>query len=230
MTAVPTMRCVPIRARYDSYACWYDERLLSFVERARPLLTAWLGPGPGRCLELGCGGGVHLPPLTAAGWFVVGLDLSADQLGIARRRRQIKGLVRGDIACLPFADGSFDAAFAAFIQTDVDDWSGTAAEAARVVRRGGRLVCIGIHPCFVGPFSRYTGVAPPQLFPGYRRTERTHIGPGLGDGIARRVGVRHVPLAALFNALLESGLQVERVEEPGPEDYPRILAIKALRQ
>src|ERR1700730_13002637 len=192
------MRYVQTSARYDSYTCWYDERLTSFVERARPLLTAWLGPGPGRCLELGCGGGIHLRPLADAGWSVVGLDISAGQLAVAQRRRRIKCLVRGDGAILPSAADSFDAAFAAFIQTDVDDWSATAAEAARVVRRGGRVVCIGIHPCFVGPFSRYTGLAVPQLFPGYRRTERTHIGPGLGDGIARRVGVGHVPLAALF--------------------------------
>jgi SAM-dependent methyltransferase len=155
------MRCVPIRARYDSYACWYDERLLSFVERARPLLTAWLGPGPGRCLELGCGGGVHLPPLTAAGWFVVGLDLSADQLGIARRRRQIKGLVRGDIACLPFADGSFDAAFAAFIQTDVDDWSGTAAEAAQLCGAAAAS-CASVSTPALSGRSRVTGESRPH--------------------------------------------------------------------
>jgi len=201
-----------------------------FAERASPLIAAWLGPGPGRCLELGCGGGVHLSQLAEAGWFVVGLDISANQLAVARRRRRIKCLVQGYVASLPFADGSFEAAFAAFIQTDVDDWSGTAAEAARVVRPGGAIVFVGTHPCFVGPFSRYPGVAPPQLFPGYRRTERTHTGPGLGNGLRRRVGVRHVPLAALINALLESGLEVKRVEEPGPEDYPRILALKAVRR
>jgi SAM-dependent methyltransferase len=221
---------MPTRARYDSYAGWYDEHLPSFARRATPLITAWLGPGPGRCLELGCGGGLHLTPLAEAGWFVVGLDISASQLAVAKRRRRITCLVRGDVASLPFADRSFDAAFAAFIQTDVDDWSGTAAEAARVVRPGGRVVCVGTHPCFVGPFSRSPAGVPPQLFPGYRRTERTHTGPGLGNGLRRRVGVRHVPLAALINALLESGLQVERVDEPGPEDYPRILAIKAARR
>jgi hypothetical protein len=71
---------------------------------------------------------------------------------------------------------------------------------------------------------------PPRLYPGYRQTERTHVGPGLGEGLRRRVGVRHVPLAAFLNALLEPGLQLERVEEPGPEDYPRILAVAAVRR
>ena len=56
---------------------------------------------------------------------------------------------------------------------------------------------------------------------------RTHVGPGLGDGLRRRVGVRHVPLATLLNALLRAGLRLDHVDEPGPEDYPRLLALSA---
>jgi hypothetical protein len=52
----------------------------------------------------------------------------------------------------------------------------------------------------------------------------------MGQGLRRRVGVRHVPLAALLNAVLHAGFQIEQVEEPGPEDYPRILAIAMVRR
>ena len=226
---MPTIGDVRTTARYDSYDRWYDERLTPFAQRATPLIRAWLGPGPGRCLELGCGGGLHLPAVAEAGWFVVGVDISADQLTIARQQRQVGRLVQADVGAAPFADGSFNAVYAAFIHTDVDDWSAAAAQAGCLVRPGGRVLYVGTHPCFVGPFSRYPGQAPPHLFPGYRRMQRTYVGPGLGDGLRRRVGVRHVPLATLLNALLRAGLRLEHVDEPGPEDYPRLLALSARR-
>ena|SRR5438105_1463649 len=220
---------VRTEARYDSYARWYDERLTPFAQRATALIRDWLGPGPGRCLELACGGGLHLPTVVEAGWLAAGLDISADQLAVARERRQIGRLVQADAAAAPFAAGSFDAVYAAFIHTDVDDWSATVAEARRVVRPGGRVLYVGTHPCFVSPFSRNPGKEPPQLFPGYRQTNRTYVGPGFGAGLRRRVGVRHIPLASLINDFLQAGLQLERIDEPGPEDYPRILTIRATR-
>jgi SAM-dependent methyltransferase len=224
-----TIRCVPSRARYDSYARWYDRRLTAFAQRATPHIEAWLGPGPGRCIELGCGGGVHLPAVAAAGWFVVGVDVSADQLTVANERQPLTTLVQADVGAMPFADASVDAVYGAFIHTDVDDWSVVARETGRLVRPGGRFLYVGTHPCFVGPFSRYPGEAPPKLFPGYRLTGRTYEGPGLGDGLRRRVGVHHVPLTVLLNGLLSAGLRLERIEEPGPEDYPRILVVTATR-
>jgi SAM-dependent methyltransferase len=47
-----------------------------------------LGPGNGMCLDLGCGTGLCFDALAATGRTVVGLDRSADQLRIARRRSQ----------------------------------------------------------------------------------------------------------------------------------------------
>ena len=218
------------RARYDGFAAWYDERLGPFARRGTAVLLELLGRGPGRCLELGCGGGVHLAAVAEAGWSVVGLDVSRDQLGIARSRTPRPArLLLANAAAAPFPDGAFDAVVAMFVHTDVDDWPGVAAEAGRVLRPGGRFVYVGTHPCFVGPFSRYPGTEPPVLHPGYRHTERTDDGPGLGDGLRRRVGVRHVPLAAFLNSLLDAGLRLDRVLEPGPEDYPRMIAVRASR-
>src|SRR5215469_3665941 len=117
-------------ARYDGHADWYDERTSPFTAAASALLLDLLGPGPGRCLDVGCGGGVHLQALAAHGWTVVGADLSADQLGVARRRAPGIGLVRADAAWLPLGDGAVDAVVLAFVHTDLDDLSGALAEAA----------------------------------------------------------------------------------------------------
>jgi SAM-dependent methyltransferase len=213
-------------ARYDGFADWYDDRLTSFTTRATRLLVQMVGGGTGRCLEIGCGGGIHLPDLAAAGWSVFGLDLSRDQLRVARRRLGQNGrLILANGATLPFSDHAFDAVAAAFIHTDVDDWPAVVVEAARVLRPGGRLVYVGTHPCFVGPFSRYPNDALPMLHEGYRRTDLVMEGPGIGDGVWRRVGGRHLPLAMLLTAFLQAGLALERIEEPGPEDFPRVLAL-----
>ena len=68
-----------------------------------------------------------------------------------------------------------------------------------------------------------------RLHAGYRRTARTYTGPGLGDGLRRRVGVQHVPLDAFVNAFFQAGLRINHVEEPGPEEYPRVIALAAVR-
>jgi len=217
-------------ARYDGLAEWYDEHLTDFITRGTAPLVELLGSGPGDCLEIGCGGGVHLPAIAAAGWSVVGLDISRDQLRVAQGRAGVPSrLVLADAARVPFASQAFHAVVTAFIHTDVDDWLAVVSEAARVLRPAGRLVYVGTHPCFVGPFSQYPGAESPVLHPGYRESEWRTEGPGIGDGLRSRVGVRHVPLAMLLNAFLEAGLRLERVEEPGPEDYPKLLAIVGRR-
>jgi hypothetical protein len=94
---------------------------------------------------------------------------------------------------------------------------------------GGRLAYVGTHPCFVGPFARNPRDQPPQLHPGYRSTAWTTEGPGIGDGIRSRVGVRHVPLAELLNAFLDAGLRLVRVVEADDEDFPTRMGILAER-
>ncbi len=73
-------------ARYDGYADWYDANFGPYIEAAGRDLLALLGSGPGRCLDLGCGTGVNLRRLSDAGWSVIGVDLSSDQLRRARAR------------------------------------------------------------------------------------------------------------------------------------------------
>ena len=216
-------------ARYDGFADWYDEThgaASQWMELVRESVRELLGAGSGRLLDLGCGGGAHIPLLQELGWTVAGVDVSADQLRIARGRLPGVELDQADAADLPFADASFDAVVALVVHTDLDDYRGAVAEAARVLRLGGAYVHAGLHPCFFGHFSE-----PHEegrlLRTGYRQTGLSYRGWDPA-GVRARVGARHVPLDDLLNAVLEAGLTLERLAE-SPGDPPGVLAFRARR-
>jgi len=96
-----------------------------------------------RVLDVACGtGGVALRA-ARAGADVVGLDISADQLGKARRAAESEGLEiqfdEGDCEALPYWDGAFVAVASAFGAIFAPDQQRAASELARVSRRAGRL-------------------------------------------------------------------------------------------
>ncbi|MEV0387795.1 class I SAM-dependent methyltransferase [Nonomuraea sp. NPDC050643] len=224
------METVP-EPRYDGHADWYDEVNAPWAEGHHATLLDLLGPGTGLCLDLGCGTGQNFPALRATGRTVVGLDYSADQLRLARTRRDGgEGLVRGDGAALPFADATFASVVTLWISTDVDDFTAVIREAARVLRPGGTLLFYGAHPCFTGPHVEDRPDRARVVHPTYRTSGWHQEAPWWREnGIRRRLGMRHVPLAELLGAFLEAGLVIARVLEPSAEPVPRALAVSARR-
>ena len=215
-------------ARYDGIAEWYDrEHADSELGRAaRAIVLRLLGEGPGRLLDLGCGGGAHAAAFAGRGWSVTGVDESEAQLRLARARGV--DAVRADAAALPFEAGSFDAGVSMFTHTDVDGFGAALGELARVLKPRAPFVYLGVHPCFVGPHSLFVaGRGVPTLHPGYRESGRYAEAPGVTpDGIRARVGAVHLPLAPFVQAFLDAGFGLERLEEPGSRPYPWILATR----
>jgi SAM-dependent methyltransferase len=217
-------------ARYDSIAEWYDAEFATseLGQSSRKIVVGLLGQGPGRLLDVGCGGGAHSAGFAELGWNVTGVDISPAQLELARARAV--EVVEADATALPFADGSFDAAVSMFTHTDADDFAGLLDEVVRVLRPGRLFVYLGVHPCFVGPHAFVHGRDVPELHPGYRDTSFRTEAPGIwSEGVRAKAGARHLPLGLFLQRFLDAGLALERVEEPEGREYPHVLALQARR-
>jgi demethylmenaquinone methyltransferase/2-methoxy-6-polyprenyl-1,4-benzoquinol methylase len=132
---------------FDGVARRYDltNTVLSFAQdrrwRRRTRQVLQLAPGD-RVLDLAAGTGVSTVELIRGGADAVACDFSLGMLraGRSARARRHVPFVAGDATCLPFADGSFDAATISFGLRNVSDPARGLREMARVVRPGGRLV------------------------------------------------------------------------------------------
>jgi SAM-dependent methyltransferase len=218
-------------ARYDAHAHWYERSVSEpgrneLSQRSGVALVELVGTGPGWCLDVGCGTGVHASALRAAGWRVFGLDISVGQLRFARERLPV---AVADAARLPLPTGTLGAVVASHIHTDVESFDAVVSEAARVLRAGGRFAYVGVHPCFVGPFAERAGNGTTVLHSGYEHDDLVFSGPGIGNGIRSKVGVRHRTLQATLSAVLNAGLELSTVREyqPAGRPLPDLLGILA---
>ena len=219
------------RARYDGLSEWYDRTFATneLARAPRDAALRLLGEGSGRLLDVGCGTGAHTAAFAERGWKVVGIDISADQLRMARERGV--EVLQADAAALPFEDASFDAAISMWTHTDVDDFSPLLDEVVRVLRPDGPFVYVGAHPCFVGPHSRFVeaeGI--PDLHPGYWDEGRYTEAPGISPtGLRAKVGGVHIPLGRFVQSFLDAGLALERFEELERREYPYTIALRCRR-
>ena len=215
------------RARYDGLAAWYDTVARPSVDFSRQDLVGLLGGGAGLCLDLGCGTGLYGDILTGTGRAVVGVDVSQDQLKVAKAREVVAA---ADASQLPFRAGSFDDVACIWVHGDLDDLPAVLAEVARVLRPGGRLLMFGVHPCFNGPCVEGRDDGGRIVHPTYRQSGWHRDAPWWSDnGIRQAVGVRHRTLAELLNDVLSSPLRLLRVEEPRDDPVPAVLALVAER-
>ncbi len=144
-----------VGAMFDRISGVYDPMNLvisAFQEprwRKRAVAFAALKRG-GRAIDVATGTGKVAADLlrsAAPGGKVLGVDISPGMIGIARDRHDgHPGLtfVVGDAMALPAEDSSFDAATIAFGMRNLPDYSRGFAEMARVVRPGGKVVCLEI--------------------------------------------------------------------------------------
>ena len=217
-------------ARYDGHADWYDgwsqSAAAPFMAAAQEVLEELAPDGAGLAVDVGCGPGRRAVVPIRRGFRVVGLDISADQLRLARSRLPV---VRADARAVPLASGCARWVFSLLTHTDLDGFDRLVAECVRLLAPGGSFVYVGVHPCFVNPYAEPLpdGV---RLHPGYRRTGWQPPTPfRSAAGVGHRVGVHHLPLDELLNALVHPDAPVDRVRERGRGAVPELLAVRLRR-
>jgi SAM-dependent methyltransferase len=219
-------------ARYDGYSQWYERTFSTYSYKAeREFLRNSLGSGQEQiCLDVACGTGIHDQLLADAGYRVLGIDISSDQLRLARSR--VAAAVQADACFLPVADEVVAVVVGMFFHTDVEDFAAVIRDVARCLRAGGRFIYVGPHPCFIGPFvDRTTECHESALkfVKGYGANGWTRRGSGGVLGLWSRVGGHHKTLAGFINAIAGSGLRIESVAEfaGGGTVLPRNVAVVA---
>jgi SAM-dependent methyltransferase len=158
-----------------------------------------------RVLLAGCGRGDHVGAFLDAGASVVGVDASGAALEAARERT-------GDGATFHRADlraglpavrtDAVDLVVSHLVASHLPDLGPFLADAARVLRPGGRVVCATIHPAY---FRTKHGVE--------AYATRSALTVSWPDA---EVTAHYRPTAEILTAFPEAGLSIVRVAEPTP--------------
>jgi phosphatidylethanolamine/phosphatidyl-N-methylethanolamine N-methyltransferase len=146
-----------IRDAYRRWSSFYDVVFGGVSSAGRKRAADLVNRLPGRkVLEVGVGTGLALPRYTSDKR-IVGIDLSAEMLALARRRvgelglRNVEGLQEMDAEATEFADGQFDIAVAMFVASVVPNPRRLLAELRRVVRPGGNILFVNHFAAEGGP-------------------------------------------------------------------------------
>jgi SAM-dependent methyltransferase len=137
--------------------CYYDDPLLEAAKRFAlseefRAVSAWLPAAPGRALDIGAGRGIGSFALARSGWRVSAVEPDRGDLVGAGAIRRLAGdggvaidVVEEPAEALPFSDGAFDVVYARQALHHAADLATLVKEAARVLRRGGRLIATREH-------------------------------------------------------------------------------------
>jgi demethylmenaquinone methyltransferase/2-methoxy-6-polyprenyl-1,4-benzoquinol methylase len=144
-----TDKAVVVEAMFDRIAASYDRmnRVMTFGMdqgwRRRQLDIVGVRAGE-TLLDVGCGTGDLCELAAARGARAIGVDYSAGMLAMAHRRGINAEFVRVDALELPLPDASADRYVSAFALRNFADLAPAFAEAARVLRPGGRIALLEV--------------------------------------------------------------------------------------
>ncbi len=258
---------------WDHVAGWYDRLLADrgsdhHAETILPGVLRLLAMQPGeKLLDIACGQGILARALREApkndGVAYVGLDASealieAARAGSPEGSEYLVGDAR-DMAGAGLEPGGFDAAACVLALMNIDPMNGVLRSAVEMLRPGGRVVIVVLHPAFRSPGRTHWGWATSPLdgtevqfrrVDAYLSDDATDVvmNPGQVAGGAAPVTTttHHRPIGGYTGAIASAGLVIDAVEEwasartsepgarAGEEDraraeIPMFLAIRAIR-
>jgi ArsR family transcriptional regulator len=181
----------------ENAARWDEIRALHIGDEAvEAAIAGRLPDAVGDLVDLGTGTGRMLALFAPRAQRAVGIDQSREMLAVARANLEHADLLhraqvrQGDLYQLPLADGSFDVAVMHHVLHYLEAPETALAEAARILRPGGRLLIVDFAPHDVAALSR----------------DHAHLWPGFADGQMagwlRRAGLEAEPPLLLPGRML----------------------------
>jgi ubiquinone/menaquinone biosynthesis C-methylase UbiE len=201
-----------IRTGPVDHAAWNHKPLIGAIQRLRfRLALSLLPPAPvDRLLEVGYGGGVFFPELSARCQRLYGADIHdrSAEVGEQLARLGLKAeLSEADAAHLPYPDGHFDVVVVVSALEFVEDVEAVGAELARVVSPSGRVVVVtpGRSPVLDLGLWALTGESAKADFGSPQGDRRDLVQPALARHFRRIAQRRYPPVGStvlpLYTAL-----------------------------
>jgi demethylmenaquinone methyltransferase/2-methoxy-6-polyprenyl-1,4-benzoquinol methylase len=144
-----------VRSMFAGISGRYElmNRLMTFgrdIAWRRVMISMANIPKGGQLLDVGTGTGeIAFEALrTDPAMRVTGLDFTVEMIKTAQKKERSEqiGWCLGDALRLPFADATFDAITSGFLIRNVPDVRSAFREQVRVVKPGGRVVCLDTSP------------------------------------------------------------------------------------
>ena len=205
---------------WENHAGWWQEHFTDgadpeYEEQMLPLASEHLA-GAKRVIDVGCGEGQLSRRIAAGGSWVVGVDITANQITEAAARGGDARFARACGEALPFAAGAFDGVVICLTLEHLEPFEPAVHEVGRVLAPGGRFILFLNHPLLQSPDS---GWVDDQIL----GEQYWRVGPYLEDGVSvEEVGpgiklpFMHRPLSRYVNVMAGCGLLVEHMDEPPP--------------
>ncbi len=250
---------------WEHVADWYDDlvsrrRSDHFEQVVWPGTLALLGDVRGhRVLDIACGQGELAQLIAERGGEVIGVDASPSLIEAAQARPGLKTrFIVGDVRALGDLEiGSVDAAVCVLALMNIDRIDAVLQGAASLLRPGGRLVCVILHPAFRQPgrtgwaWTREGDVQVQERRVRAYLSEQAHevvMNPGAVSSGEPPITTTtwNRPLERYVGAATDAGLVIDAIEEwasmrtsePGPRaeaenlarrEIPMFLAFRAIR-
>ncbi|MDD7941693.1 class I SAM-dependent methyltransferase [Actinomycetospora lutea] len=173
-----------------------------------------------RVLDGGCGEGYMSRLLAERGASVVGVDTSETLIASARHHPDARTLgidyKVANLENLPEPDATFDIAVCNHVLSDVADPASALRELGRVLRPGGRLVALMLHPCFYTAHAERdaSGSIPVATYFSERRVDQPFVVAGLESPAEVHMNFR--PLEFYSQAITDAGFLISGLSEPHP--------------
>jgi SAM-dependent methyltransferase len=196
--------------------------------------AGFVGAGPGRAVDVGCGEGRLSRLLQELGWTVTACEPVAALLEAAREAASASAYHQAAADALPVPDAGFDLVLSYNMLMDVADPAAAVAEMVRVLAPGGRLVVSIVHPLA-------------DMLPERSEDTKVYFGRKAFEGSDTKNGLTMafkgwaMPLSDYADLLTGAGLAITRISEPRPDrttgwsgadmwsDLPLFLWIEARR-